>query len=243
MQLPQWMTQPWEVEVKGAWWKVLAAGVLSYIACIVGVTVVALLEILPQIASESFGGEVTANAVSMNDVIVAGVIATGVFFLFSKVFKIRWFDFKKVTLRGVLKIFGVYIGYIGVSSIVSIVITMLAPDVQTTVNQEMLMNVFEGVSPIVVVMLVTVLAPIGEEIFFRGMIMKYWLGKYPIVGATVSWAWFMMGHVHQSSRWTDYVVYGLMSAVLVGIYLRTRRLEYAILFHMINNFVAAMMMI
>lgn len=65
--------------------------------------------------------------------------------------------------------------------------------------------------------------------------MKYLLPLTPVLGAIVSWVLFTWAHIHAGSSWIDYVLYGILSAGMVLVYWRTRRLEYTILFHMIQN--------
>ena len=114
---------------------------------------------------------------------------------------------------------------------------MLEPNFVTTQNQTALDVVLNGTPEWNVVLGVCILAPIVEEIVFRGLIMKYLLPQWPLIGWLVSSALF--AGFHQPQSLFEFGIYALMGAVLGLTYWKTRRLEYAVAVHVINNLVAS----
>ncbi len=79
-----------------------------------------------------------------------------------------------------------------------------------------------------------VLAPLVEEVFFRGILMQRWAHRWGTrTGVIASSIAFAVGH----GEWLGHFVFGVL---LCAIYLRTRRLWVSITAHALNNFVAVM---
>jgi hypothetical protein len=76
-----------------------------------------------------------------------------------------------------------------------------------------------------------VLAPVVEELLFRGIILQRWAYRWGTrTGVIASSALFALGH----GEWFGKFLFGMLMALL---YLRTRRLWVPIVAHGINNFV------
>jgi membrane protease YdiL (CAAX protease family) len=76
-----------------------------------------------------------------------------------------------------------------------------------------------------------VLAPIVEEVVFRGIILQRWAYRWGTrTGAIASSVLFALGH----GEWFGHFLFGMLMSLL---YLRTRRLWVPIVAHGINNFV------
>ncbi len=91
---------------------------------------------------------------------------------------------------------------------------------------------------IAVAFLVTVVAPIAEELFFRGYFfaaLRNWKGFWP--AALITGAVF--GGIHAGSAPVGYLVpLGIFGVVLCALYVRTRSLYPCITLHAINNSIA-----
>jgi hypothetical protein len=76
-----------------------------------------------------------------------------------------------------------------------------------------------------------VLAPVVEELVFRGIILQRWAYRWGTrTGVIASSALFALGH----GEWFGHFLFGMLMSLL---YLRTRRLWVPIVAHAINNFV------
>jgi membrane protease YdiL (CAAX protease family) len=79
-----------------------------------------------------------------------------------------------------------------------------------------------------------VLAPVVEELFFRGILMQRWAYRWGTrTGVIASSIAFAVGH----GEWLGHFAFGVL---LCAIYLRTRRLWVSMLAHALNNFVVVM---
>lgn len=116
-------------------------------------------------------------------------------------------------------------------------------------NQQTLQNTFsQGPYGIIFVgVLAVVVAPIVEELIFRGVVMNYFFKNsgwwWNIALSAVLFGYF---HVYSAFNFFDFLQYALMGAVLAYIYKKTRQLQYAMLTHALNNaisFFAMMSMI
>jgi membrane protease YdiL (CAAX protease family) len=88
--------------------------------------------------------------------------------------------------------------------------------------------------------MVVLLAPICEEVVFRGMFFNLFFTKAKwsnkLLGILCSG--FVFAYVHDPHFSKYYVVYWLMGCILAWTYLTTRDLRYSILVHMGNNFIS-----
>jgi hypothetical protein len=78
-----------------------------------------------------------------------------------------------------------------------------------------------------------VIAPVIEELFFRGLLLQRWSLKYGTTSAVVaSSALFAVGHV-------ELVGHFLFGVVMCALYMKTRSLWVPIATHSLNNFLAS----
>lgn len=116
-------------------------------------------------------------------------------------------------------------------------------------NQQTLQNTFsQGPYGIVFVgVLAIIVAPIVEELIFRGLVMNYFFKNsgwwWNIALSAVLFGYF---HVYSAFNVFDFLQYAVMGAILAYIYKKTHQLQYAMLTHAFNNaisFFAMMSMI
>lgn len=98
-----------------------------------------------------------------------------------------------------------------------------------------------AIDPFALVLMVAVLAPVLEEILFRGIIMKALLnrGLHPYRSILISAFIFGLMHIYP---W-QFLGAFLIGLVLGLVYYKTKSLLLPILMHAFNNFIAAMLMI
>ncbi|MCW6665941.1 CPBP family intramembrane metalloprotease [Aerococcaceae bacterium NML190938] len=242
-------TEPWQEQVKGSWWKAIVTVIGAFIAMFVwsiGVSTVnilrsglsqdALLNLTPEEALAVSGVNEWTNLASEIVMLIA-------LLLLMRAFKLKLFDFKSLQWRGVGFTILVYIGTFLLMIAYSYFMVLLDPSRVTTGNQALIEEAFAQVSPLVMFISIAVYAPLWEEIVFRGFIMKYVFPNWPIVGAIASAVIFAGLHMPAGSVWLDFGVYFIMGMGLVVVYWRTRKIEYAILFHFIQNSVGVLMML
>ncbi|WP_062005589.1 CPBP family intramembrane glutamic endopeptidase [Streptococcus cristatus] len=111
----------------------------------------------------------------------------------------------------------------------------------TTANQASLIEEFRRGDIILLSIMLGVLAPIAEEIIFRGII------PLKIFKGYESWGYIIGGLLfaifHGSTNIMSFVIYGGASVILTLLAYRTRRLEVSIAVHMINNGLPAILML
>lgn len=111
----------------------------------------------------------------------------------------------------------------------------------TTANQASLIEEFQRGNGILLPIILGVLAPIVEEIIFRGIlplkIFKGYEGWGYIVGG------LLFALFHGPTNIMSFVIYGGSSVILTLLAYRTRRLEVSIAVHMINNGLPAIIML
>ena len=111
----------------------------------------------------------------------------------------------------------------------------------TTANQASLMEEFRRGDIILLSIMLGVLAPIAEEIIFRGII------PLKIFKGYESWGYIIGGLLfaifHGPTNIMSFVIYGGASVILTLLAYRTRRLEVSIAVHMINNGLPAILML
>ena len=111
----------------------------------------------------------------------------------------------------------------------------------TTANQASLIEEFRRGDMISFPIMLGVLAPIAEEIIFRGII------PLKIFKGYESWGYIIGGLLfalfHGPTNIMSFVIYGGASVILTLLAYRTRRLEVSIAVHMINNGLPAILML
>lgn len=145
-----------------------------------------------------------------------------------KVFTKRWFNRKDFII--LLRTFA----YVFVARMIySSIVMVYFPDYQAPDNQQAIEGMFGHFHWFYLFVTIVIAAPLYEEILLRGLIMKYIFGKYPVLGALAASIAFTL--MHSPQGFLDFMTYYLLSAGLTFVYWRTRKLEYAILWHLFNN--------
>lgn len=164
--------------------------------------------------------------------LVFGVLAkkAGILSQSGKVFKKG--DGKRIIL-GLL-------GMILVSVLGKILLNLIHGE-ETTVNQASIIEEFQRGDMILLPITLGVLAPIAEEIIFRGII------PLKIFNGYEGWGYIIGGLIftlfHGPTNIMSFVIYGGSSVILTWLAYRTRRLEVSIAVHMSNNGIAAIIML
>jgi hypothetical protein len=107
-----------------------------------------------------------------------------------------------------------------------------------TVNQSTLEQL--GMSPLLLVALTVIVAPIVEEPVMRGLILgRVFNNSY--LGVILSSLLF--GLLHMPTDIGSWIIYGGMGLVLAIVYHKTQKLEYTIAIHFINNALGVLLML
>lgn len=97
-----------------------------------------------------------------------------------------------------------------------------------------------GMSPLLLVVLTAIAAPIVEETVMRGLILgRVFNNSY--LGVILSSLLF--GLLHIPTNIGSWIIYGGMGLVLAVVYHKTQKLEYTIAIHFINNALGVLFMI
>ena len=108
-----------------------------------------------------------------------------------------------------------------------------------TANQAAIENAH--MNPFVLITFTVIMAPIVEELIFRGILMGRVFKPDSIVGLILSSLLF--GLAHRPNSIGVWIVYAGMGFVLGTVYRKFQKLEYCIMAHMINNTIAVSMML
>lgn len=114
-------------------------------------------------------------------------------------------------------------------------------EVTTTQNQELLTNMTNKTNPIAIFLMIVILAPIIEEILFRGIPIFYKSNRFKFINTQVALiiriiiASLIFGSLHMPKDIVELIAYSSASFVLSMAVLLTNKLEYSIGIHMANN--------
>ena len=108
-----------------------------------------------------------------------------------------------------------------------------------TANQAAIENAHMNL--FVLITFTVIMAPIVEELIFRGILMGRVFNPDSIVGLILSSLLF--GLIHRPNSIGVWVVYAGMGFALGTVYRKFQKLEYCIMAHMINNTIAVSMML
>ncbi|MEN2666265.1 CPBP family intramembrane glutamic endopeptidase [Listeria aquatica] len=146
----------------------------------------------------------------------------------------KLFSFRAFSRKTWLSFIVISLGTLVISNLLEILITYLNPSFNTA-NQAGIEDMVSSASPLVVFVAVVILAPIAEEVVFRGLIMKIIFRKYPKIGFLVSALLFTFAHIPTDIL--SFLLYFVMAVGLCLVYYRTKRIEASILLHFINNLI------
>lgn len=159
--------------------------------------------------------------------------------IYLKISKATWRDlgFRKFRpLQAIGLLLASFIGFLLVAAVVSVVLETLMPGIDLTGEQEIgfLDAATRGELFLTFVALV-VIAPITEEIVFRGLLLPAYARWFGIVPAVlITSVMFALLHPPLSAM----ITIGVFALFLAGIYVRTQSLWPAILLHSAKNLVA-----
>lgn len=101
-----------------------------------------------------------------------------------------------------------------------------------------------GAALVFVVVLAVFVAPLVEELIFRGIILNYFFKEGPWwFNVIISGVLFGYFHVYQDFQIFALIQYSLMGISLAVVYKKTKQIQYSIATHMLNNGIAALSLI
>ena len=119
--------------------------------------------------------------------------------------------------------------YLGIYIVTRIgAMVMMWEGVSNSTNQEIIENAH--MNPFVLITVTVIMAPIVEELIFRGLLM----------GRVFS---LLFGLVHMPNSIGVWIIYAGMGFTLGTVYRKFQKLEYCIMAHKINNSIAVSMML
>jgi len=122
--------------------------------------------------------------------------------------------------------------YLGIYIVTRIgAMVMMMEGVSNSTNQATIENIH--MNPFVLITFTVIMAPIVEELVFRGILMGRVFNPDSIVGLILSSLLFGLAHMPNSIG--VWIVYAGMGFVLGTVYRKCQKLEYCIMAHMINN--------
>ncbi|MGM0216880.1 lysostaphin resistance A-like protein [Enterococcus sp. AZ109] len=116
-----------------------------------------------------------------------------------------------------------------------VVLNMIIP--LNTANDQALQSMAGETSGLLMFFAMGIMAPVIEEIVFRGFVFKFFFREKPIFAYLLSSLLFTL--VHMPTDLISFVTYGSLALVMGFVYFKTRRMEMSILTHFINNILPA----
>ncbi len=239
----------WKDPVKGSWWKALLIFVGYFLIRIKA-------EQLIMFEGIKASGD-TPTVEQFNDMakltewmghashllLVSAIVLLAFILIMSYFFKFKFFDLPTFHKQDFWFTVKTYLAFMVISLIIGNLIMYLDPSYETAKNQAAVESLTKNMNLFVSFLYIVIITPITEELLFRGLIMKYTFPLMPFVGALVSSLLFAGVHMMADiTNGLDFLLYYTLSVALTLVYWKTRKLEYSILYHMIQNGLAFVVM-
>lgn len=158
------------------------------------------------------------------------------------------FGFHRVQGEKIIWILWGYLMVLGVGAVLGIIQTLLKGSVEVAQNQQSLEEMAkQGPGALAFVLALSVLvAPFLEEIIFRGVVLNYFFkGSNWWINVILSGVLFGYFHLAGYGGFDilAFLQYSSMGIVLAVVYKKTKQIQYSIGLHMLNNSIAAIMLI
>lgn len=235
------LKQPWGDQVKGSWWKApLVIVGYFYLRLLSELWILqrgineAEISLVPDLLIEETAMQEIMRVIE-GKLLLQSVILLAAVMIVCRMLGFNFFDFKTFTKQNVYKALIFFAGMYGVQIVLNVLIIVFAPDYTQPANQAAVESLVNNMNIAVMFVYIVIITPMIEEYILRGLIMKYTFSLMPFTGALVSCVLFTL--LHGPSNFIDFIIYFVLSAGLTIIYWHTRRLEYPILLHTIQNFI------
>lgn len=150
-------------------------------------------------------------------------------------FKFKFFGFEKIKIFEILKLVALsYLIYIGITFIVSIITIFSDTKIPGYQMQENIIPYFgDSITALASAgILIVLIAPFLEEIFFRGFLLRAFVNKIGIFfGSIVSAVLFALVHF----QWQSIIPIFILGLIINRIVIKSRSILPAIAFHIFNN--------
>lgn len=232
------MTELEKTEVQKQPWGAPAALIVGFIAYVVSQLSVGLL-VWPFVkdGTQASLDKIQVPWVSLVLTALSSAVMLGVVILFlrRKHFKVRDFGFFRPTLKSVLFAVGAYIGYFAVFLVSVTLITALVPSFNESEAQDVGFIGAQGWQLVLAFIGLVIIAPITEEIFFRGFLFRGLRRSWPLWLAFIGTsAAFALAH----GQWNVGIDTFILSLFLILVYQKTGNLWLSIAMHATKNLIA-----
>ena len=150
-----------------------------------------------------------------------------------------------LTWDDILKDLAIFAGVLAFKMIMSVIMSNMY-GVETTVNDDMIFGLLASNSDILVALnlglTVITMAPVMEEIIFRGMISKG-MFKDSFFSAAIIISSIFFSSMHLSGNFISFIIYAGIGAACFMAYWRKKNINDAIFIHFLNNLPGAIMII
>lgn len=233
------LAKPWGDRIKGSWWKaplIIAAYFLARLLLELEVLQIGITNsdrplTMTELTDPSVVMSYFAEAEWFYHLQSLGLLL--VVLVVIRLFKFKLFNFSTLTWRGVGETVIIYLVFFALQQVLGYMVEVFVPDYTQPQNQEAVMTMMSQMNPLMMFITIVVITPVIEEIICRGLVMKYTFSLLPLVGALAAVVFFTM--LHSPANLIDFLIYGVLSAGITFVYWRSRQLEYAIIFHVIQN--------
>lgn len=150
-------------------------------------------------------------------------------------FKFSYFGFAKISFfKGLWKVIEAYLLFIIISIIISILILYTNLKIPGYQVQEDILPLFGdgNINLIIAGIVIVIIAPIAEEFFFRGFLLRSLSNKIGIYYGSIITA-FLFAIFH--FQWQSIIPIFILGLIINSLVIRTKSIYPAIAFHMLNN--------
>ncbi|WP_125567350.1 CPBP family intramembrane glutamic endopeptidase [Companilactobacillus insicii] len=130
---------------------------------------------------------------------------------------------------------------IGIASILVFAVNLITvPMMKTTNDNVAALELIAKNNMLILVLFTIIVAPILEEILFRGIFMNWFFVNNPLVSVLISGIAFGYAHApfSPSTDWVYALSKVLLGIILAAVYVRTKNIKASITVHFLNNFLA-----
>lgn len=230
---------PWK------WWEAIAIGALALIGAdiFVNLSFGILAGIIAEVLGKTAELERLFNSepILLNFVLFAAARGLGFWliwaFLKRRNFSLKNFGFKRFKFKtNLLRLIGASLLLIGLTTAVFYLVSQILPQVNLEQEQEVVFTAASGTPQLIMAFLaLVVIAPLVEEMIFRGLMLPPLIKRFGLTfGIFFSSLLFAAIHLQINVA----IVTFIMGWILAWLYLKSRSLVPAIIFHSLKNLVA-----
>jgi membrane protease YdiL (CAAX protease family) len=204
----------------------------TLVSLVAFVVLASIFNTLPILVPSLFQGNM-AVVISFISVIISFVFVVKLYDIAQAKYRVPIFE--RITLKNIIKVITTFVGMFSIEAIVSL---------SSTANNSLIDNTMKhlhGITLVFGVVTIVIIAPLIEEVFFRGLMFQRLSNYGLIIQITIPTLIFTLCHGPQNIR--EFVAYLVMASAFMATKVWTGRLQYSIILHIFWNLLASIPLI